>query len=73
MIEVAYAQSFLDQLMGSRGERDERGNDSNRQMEGLWPSGLRAHPMYLIHIISLKKVGKFLELEKVTILNRVVD
>ncbi|KAL6344133.1 hypothetical protein AAG906_031847 [Vitis piasezkii] len=31
--------------MASRGERDERGNDSNRQMEGLWPSGLRAHPI----------------------------
>ena len=31
---------------------DERVNDSYRQIEGLWPSSLCAHLMYLIHIIN---------------------
>ena len=54
---------------------DERVNDSYQQMEGLWPPVSVTSNVSHSHNkqMGLEEVGKFSELEKVTILNRVVD
>lgn len=71
MTEVAYAQSFLDQVMASRGECDERGNDSPiGKWRGFGPPCTSNVSHSNNKQMGWKKVGKFSEMEKVTILNK---